>query len=105
MIVEKNRKRIEVTEKAYRVVYASFGFKPVEDKDDNEELNYYDKTAAELKKINKDKLIAFLKQEEFEFDASATKDELISFITGEGDVDDDDNGGSQEDTTDKDNES
>lgn len=29
MIVEKNRKRIEVTEKAYRVVYAPLGFKPV----------------------------------------------------------------------------
>ncbi|MFS0560133.1 hypothetical protein AB1K91_05290 [Terribacillus sp. 179-K 1B1 HS] len=95
MKIVKDGKEIEVTEKAYNVVYAPLGFKPYQE---SEELDFYDKSAAELNKIGKEKIKSFLKQEEIEFDSSATKDELISIITGEGDDNGDDNGGSQEDT-------
>lgn len=103
MIIVKGEQIIEVTDKAYQVVYAPLGFKPYEEP---EQLDFYDKSAAELNKIGKEKLKAFLKQEEIEFEASANKDDLIKIITGEdadekGDDNGDDNGGSQEATSDK----
>lgn len=104
MIIVKGDQVIEVTDKAYQVVYAPLGFKPYEEP---EQLDFYDKSAAELNKIGKEKLKAFLKQEEIEFEASATKDDLIKIITGddgEGDDNGDDNGGSQEDTANQDDE-
>lgn len=42
-----------------------------------------DMTEAQLQKVNKDEIIAFLKENEYDFDTKAPKDELIKIVLGE----------------------
>lgn len=93
-IVVKNAdgKEIEVTEKAYEVVYRGLGYKAVDasqesendpgENPDNEE-DYFQLSAEELKKVTNEKLKAFLDQEEIDYPSNANKDDLIALITGE----------------------
>ncbi|MCJ0932928.1 hypothetical protein MST22_17390 [Virgibacillus halodenitrificans] len=52
---------------------------------DAEETDLYTLTEAELKKINKDDIKAFLDTEGIEYDSSANKDELIAIVLGDAD--------------------
>ncbi|MFJ9462146.1 HeH/LEM domain-containing protein [Viridibacillus arvi] len=80
MLVEKDGKQIEVTDKAYRVYYQTIGFKPCEEQ---EPLDLFGLSAEELEEYKVPQLKAFLKQEGIEFDSNAKKEELIALITGE----------------------
>ena len=40
-------------------------------------------TEEQLKKVNKDEIVAFLKENEYEFDPKVPKEELIKIVLGE----------------------
>ncbi|CAH0186117.1 hypothetical protein [Peribacillus simplex] len=76
---------IEVTEKAFRVVYKAQGYKKIDDTNekDGEVIDFFTLSTEELQGITKEKLKAFLDQESIDYNSNANKDELISLITGE----------------------
>ncbi|MCY8009705.1 hypothetical protein MOJ76_15535 [Bacillus haynesii] len=79
---------LSVSDKAYRVVYAPFGFKRVEDagevvQETDAPFDLFEMSKEQLTKVNKSDIIAFLEQQEFEFDPNAKKDELIKVVLGE----------------------
>ncbi|KAA6450955.1 hypothetical protein [Bacillus swezeyi] len=79
---------LSVSDKAYRVVYAPFGFKRVEDAEGFAQeavapFDLFEMSKEQLNKVNKSDIIAFLEQQEFEFDPNAKKDELIKVVLGE----------------------
>ncbi|MEC1479272.1 hypothetical protein [Bacillus haynesii] len=79
---------LSVSDKAYRVVYAPFGFKRVEEagevaQEADAPFDLFEMSKEQLNKVNKSDIIAFLKQQEFEFDPNAKKDELIKVVLGE----------------------
>ncbi|MGJ9384259.1 hypothetical protein [Salipaludibacillus sp. CF4.18] len=88
ILVQKGDKKINVTEKAFRVVYKDMGFKEVEEvtpadgQDGETEVDFFELSEEELKKINNDDLKAYLDKEEIEYGPKATKDELIEIIKG-----------------------
>lgn len=77
--------RLEVFEKAYKVVYASAGYHPVSDSKGTEtdERSFFDYSREELEKVKNDDLKAFLFQEAIDHDSKATKPELIDLILGD----------------------
>ncbi|MBU8787135.1 MULTISPECIES: hypothetical protein [Bacillus] len=88
MIITDGSIILNVSEKAYRVVYAPFGFKRVEDAEEvaheaDAPFDLFEMTKEQLAKVNKSDIIAFLEQQEFEFDPTAKKDELIKVVLGE----------------------
>ncbi|MES9686009.1 hypothetical protein ABWK31_00425 [Bacillus sp. JJ353] len=89
MIITDGSLILNVSEKAYRVVYAPFGFKRVEEfgevvqKADTSFDHLFEMSKEQLAKVNKSDIIAFLEQQEFEFDPNAKKDELIKVVLGE----------------------
>ncbi|KRT94018.1 hypothetical protein ABE068_01355 [Bacillus glycinifermentans] len=79
---------LSVSDKAYRVVYAPFGFKRVEEagevaQETDAPFDLFEMSKEQLNKVNKSDIIAFLEQQEFEFDPNAKKDELIKVVLGE----------------------
>ncbi|MFD4417647.1 hypothetical protein [Bacillus safensis] len=82
MKASNGSKTIECTEKAFEVVYSHIGFKRVE-KDKKPSVDLLDMTETQLQKVNKDEIIAFLKENEYEFDPKMPKDELIKIVLGE----------------------
>ncbi|QRZ94163.1 hypothetical protein [Bacillus sp. LJBS06] len=82
MKASNGSKTIECTEKAFKVVYSHIGFKRV-DEINKPAADLFDMTEAQLQKVNKDEIIAFLKENEYDFDPKAPKDELIKIILGE----------------------
>lgn len=70
--VEKEGHTLQVTEKAYRVVYAPKGYKKV---DAETEETFDDLTVADLK--------AKLDEQGVEYDPKAKKDELIALLEEE----------------------
>ncbi|NMW08057.1 hypothetical protein [Bacillus velezensis] len=82
MKASNGSKTIECTEKAFEVVYSHIGFKRVEEAK-KPAADLLDMTEAQLQKINKDEIIAFLKENEYDFDPKAPKDELIKIVLGE----------------------
>lgn len=80
VLIKKGNKEIEVTEKAFRVVYAGQGFKLVEEKDD---VDYFTLTREQLEKLKNDDLKDFLTKEDIDFPSNANKDVLIDLILGE----------------------
>lgn len=52
-------------------------------KSKSQSADLFDMTEAQLQKVNKDEIIAFLKENEYEFDPKAPKDELIKIVLGE----------------------
>lgn len=92
VLIRKGNKEIEVTEKAFRVVYKAQGYKLAEEKEDdqdykgnkeNEDVDYFTLSREQLEKVKNDDLKAFLNKEEMEFPSDAKKDELIDLILGE----------------------
>ncbi|MEC1900964.1 hypothetical protein [Bacillus atrophaeus] len=85
MKISNGSKTIESTEKAFNVVYSALGFKRVQDGEGKVQAatNLLDMTEAQLQKVNKDEIVAFLKENEYEFDPKAAKDELIKIVLGE----------------------
>ncbi|MDE1440923.1 hypothetical protein PVN28_14810 [Bacillus licheniformis] len=88
MIITDGSLILNVSEKAYRVVYAPFGFKRVEDtgkvaQEADAPFDLFEMSKEQLAKVNKSDIIAFLEQQEFEFDPNAKKDELIKVVLGE----------------------
>ncbi|ASB52597.1 MULTISPECIES: hypothetical protein [Bacillus] len=89
MKASNGSKTIECTEKAFEVVYSHIGFKRVDEAKQSKELNerpgtnLLDMTEEQLKKVNKDEIVAFLKENEYEFDPKAPKEELIKIVLGE----------------------
>ncbi|PRS02371.1 hypothetical protein C6W22_20930 [Bacillus atrophaeus] len=85
MKISNGSKTIESTEKAFNVVYSALGFKRVQDGEGKVQAatNLLDMTEAQLQKVNKDEIVAFLKENEYEFDPKAPKDELIKIVLGE----------------------
>lgn len=84
-VVRPDGKTVTVTQKAFDLVYKKEKYTLAEEKEDvgNEDVDYYTLSREELEKIKNDDLKAFLTKEEQDFDAKATKDELISLIVGE----------------------
>ncbi|ANB83334.1 hypothetical protein OTK50_15555 [Bacillus sp. NEAU-CP5] len=82
MKASNGSKTIECTEKAFEVVYSHIGFKRVEEAE-KPAADLLDMTEAQLQKVNKDEIIAFLKENEYDFDPKAPKDELIKIVLGE----------------------
>ncbi|AIX06356.1 hypothetical protein [Bacillus subtilis] len=82
MKASNGSKTIECTEKAFEVVYSHIGFKRV-DESKKPAVDLFDMTEAQLQKVNKDEIIAFLKENEYDFDPKAPKDELIKIVLGE----------------------
>ena len=84
-VVRPDGKTVTVTQKAFDLVYKKEKYTLAEEKEDvaNEDVDYYTLSREELEKIKNDDLKAFLTKEEIDFDAKATKDELISLIVGE----------------------
>ncbi|WP_445429274.1 hypothetical protein [Bacillus atrophaeus] len=87
MKISNGSKTIESTEKAFDVVYSALGFKRVDESKQAEvkeqQANLLDMTEAQLQKVNKDEIVVFLKENEYEFDPKAPKDELIKIVLGE----------------------
>ncbi|MED4820488.1 hypothetical protein P9654_11590 [Bacillus atrophaeus] len=87
MKISNGSKTIESTEKAFDVVYSALGFKRVDESKQAEvkeqQANLLDMTEAQLQKVNKDEIVAFLKENEYEFDPKTPKDELIKIVLGE----------------------
>lgn len=79
-VVRPDGKQVRVTQKAFDLVYKKEKYKIAEQKED---VDYYTLTREQLKKVSNDDLKDFLTKEEQDFDAKATKDELISLIVGE----------------------
>lgn len=79
-VVRPDGKQVTVTQKGYDLVYKKEKYTLAEGKED---VDYYTLSREELEKIKNDDLKAFLTKEEQDFDAKATKDELISLIVGE----------------------
>ncbi|MFT4430775.1 hypothetical protein [Bacillus velezensis] len=82
MKASNGSKTIECTEKAFEVVYSHIGFKRVVEAE-KPAADLLDMTEAQLQKVNKDEIIAFLKENEYDFDPKAPKDELIKIVLGE----------------------
>ncbi|MEK5148772.1 hypothetical protein MKX53_17465 [Psychrobacillus sp. FSL K6-4615] len=80
VLIKKGNKEIEVTEKAFRVVYSGQGYKLTEEKED---VDYFGLSREQLEKIKNDDLKAFLNKEAIEFPSDGKKDELIDLILGE----------------------
>jgi hypothetical protein len=93
--VKKGNRELVVPEKAYAAVYSAFGYRKVSgvvDKatdtpriDDSkstntETVNLFDLSEAELKKVKKDDIKAFLEKEHIEYEADAYKSDLIEII-------------------------
>lgn len=83
--IKKGDRVLEVTEKAFNVVYSNYGYVKVKepqqtDKDPSGEQDLYLLSEDELKKITKDDIKAFLDKEQVPYLASANKDELINII-------------------------
>ncbi|MGR3287083.1 hypothetical protein CHH92_20895 [Bacillus sonorensis] len=89
MIITDGSLILNVSEKAYRVVYAPLGFKRVEDagevaqKTDTPFDHLFEMSKEQLAKVNKSDIIAFLEQQGFEFDPSSKKEDLIKVVLGE----------------------
>lgn len=83
--IQKDKQELEVTEKAYNVVYAELGYKKVgeETRQAAGHEDYFTYSEEELQKVRNDDLKAFLDQEEITYDSKATKDDLIKLIVGE----------------------
>ena len=87
--IKKGEQVLHVTEKAFNVVYSGYGYHKIgevqeqsNDKKD-EEVDLYELSESELKKVNKDEIQAFLDQEGIEYEDNAKKDDLIALIVGE----------------------
>jgi hypothetical protein len=72
-VVSPAGKEVEVTERAYNVVYKGQGYTLTSETNEREALK--EKTNAELKVI--------LDEKDIDYPSNATKDELISLIVGE----------------------
>ncbi|WP_341320831.1 hypothetical protein NSQ62_14430 [Solibacillus sp. FSL H8-0523] len=81
--ITNGKRTIEVTQKAFNVVFKDRGYKLTKDTEPIE-IELYGKTAAELEEIPVKLLKAFLDQEEIDYRARATKDELIALVIGDG---------------------
>jgi len=88
--IKKGDQILHVTEKAFKVVYEGYGYHKageVEEPQDTttikDEIDLYTLSEAELKKVNKDEIQAFLDKEGIEYESTAKKDELIALIVGE----------------------
>lgn len=79
-VVRPDGKQVTVTQKAFDLVYKKEKYTLAEVKED---LDYYTLSREQLEKVKNDDLKDFLTKEEIDFDAKATKDELISLIVGE----------------------
>ncbi|MBU5214362.1 hypothetical protein [Heyndrickxia oleronia] len=53
----------------------------------NDDIDLYELTADELKKVNKDVIKSFLNKEGIEFDSNANKEALIKIVLGEDEED------------------
>ncbi|WP_419957223.1 hypothetical protein [Psychrobacillus psychrotolerans] len=83
-VVRPDGKTVTVTQKAFDLVYKKEKYTLAEEKEDvGKDVDYYTLSREELEKIKNDDLKAFLTKEEIDFDAKATKDDLISLIVGE----------------------
>ncbi|MDG0765236.1 hypothetical protein O0R52_15925 [Bacillus halotolerans] len=82
MKASNGSKTIECTAKAFEVVYSHIGFKRV-DEGKKPAVDLFNMTEAQLQKVNKDEIVAFLKENEYDFDSKAPKDELIKIVLGE----------------------
>ncbi len=88
-VINEQGKKLQVTERAYNIVYKGKGFKPVnevsnESKETNTEVvDYFTLSAEELQEIKNDNLKAFLNKEGIKYKSTDNKDELIKLITGE----------------------
>lgn len=79
-VVRPDGKQVTVTQKAYDLVYKKEKYTLVEEKED---VDYFTQSREQLEKIKNDDLKDFLTKEEIDFDAKATKGDLISLIVGE----------------------
>lgn len=80
-VVRPDGKQVTVSQKAFDLVYEKQKYKLAEEKED---VDFYTLTREELdKNYTIPDLTKFLKREEIDFNAKATKDELISLIVGE----------------------
>lgn len=83
--VKKDKRELEVSEKAFRIYYKDQGYKLVDGEKTqlNNDVDLFTLSAEELKKYKVDDLKAFLDKEEMPYESKATKDELIALIVGE----------------------
>lgn len=83
--VKKDKRELEVSEKAFRIYYKDQGYKLVDGEKTqlNNDVDLFTLSAEELKKYKVDDLKAFLDKEEMSYESKATKDELIALIVGE----------------------
>ena len=79
-VVRPDGKQVTVTQKAFDLVYKKEKYTLAEEKED---VDYYTLSREQLEKVKNDDLRDFLTKEEIDFDAKATKDELILLIVGE----------------------
>lgn len=90
-VVDANGKELNVTQRAYDIVYKKKGYKLVDDSNTDskqdegtgEPVDYFTFSREELEKVKNDDLKAFLDKEELEYSSSANKDDLIDVILGE----------------------
>lgn len=85
-VVRPDGKTVTVTQKAFDLVYKKEKYTLAEEKEDvgNEDVDFYTLSREELdKNYTIPDLTKFLKREEIDFNAKATKDDLISLIVGE----------------------
>jgi len=81
--ITNGKRTIEVTEKAYEVVFKQRGYKLA---GDNNPIDLTGKTAEELEEYTIPQLKQYLDTKEIDYRARATKDELIALVIGD-DVD------------------
>lgn len=88
-VVSPDGKQVTVSQKAFDLVYKKQKYTLSDEEEnvivDNEtdDIDYFGQSREQLEKVKNDDLKDFLTKEEIEFDAKATKDELISLIVGE----------------------
>ena len=82
--IKKGDKTLKVTERVFNVVYSEHGFQKVVQHDNaKENHSLLGMPKAELAKVNKDDIKAFLENEGFEYDPNAKKENLIALIAGD----------------------
>lgn len=79
--ITNGKRTIDVTQKAYEVVFKDRGYKLAEEADS---IDLSGKTAEELEDYTIPQLKQYLEQEEIDYRARATKDELIALVIGDG---------------------
>jgi hypothetical protein len=86
--VQKGDRILEVSEKAFNVVYSAYGYTKVEAEVEGVEetvttdADLYELSREELEKIKNDDLKAFLNKEGIDFKSDAVKEDLVNLILG-----------------------